>query len=376
MEGPRKLERIVGAKERRARDVIAHEIADDRGQRRLNNLGVWSWLRLAYNLAGAISDLEHRLRLHIASVVGQGVVGRGEVQQRNLATTQGHGQSVVAIFALQAGNAHAMEQVARLANPGFVQREHRRNVERVGQRLAHTNRSVPFTIVVLGTEIDSAFLGRALVDILLCGALDNREARLDVPQNGARREFALMHCRKIGKGLERRAGLTLARRNIDLAIKDVFLFTFGGRGLDRVVVNRANHRQNLAGARLLHHHGGVVNIALFRLKLLDALFGRFLGDLLHLKVERGGDGQTTFSGEERSKLRIIFEYLFDIIYKMRCFQRGLLINNHQILRDCIPGLLVGDHVVGNHLAQHVDLACPRRRRVERQSVARDAPVAL
>ncbi len=142
----------VGAKHRRARGVVAQNIADQIGNRlafgaeHLGTFGRGVGIQHFAMIGGHAQDRDSWPRI---ALIGEGGISRCQIQQLDFTRAQRHRQTVC-VALLQRRDAHAMRQIQKRIDPGELQRLDRRDIERIGQCEPQTLRPMERVVVVHG----------------------------------------------------------------------------------------------------------------------------------------------------------------------------------------------------------------------------------
>ena len=268
----RQNQRTVGAIRWLARLVVRQDRRDLVHQARVCHLAAVRPV-LVQHLTARIGHLEDRCRIELAetllaavgrqfrtclfSGVGENRVGVRQVQELDLAAAECHRQAVAFRLA-QVLDPEAMRGGQHLGHGHELERFHGGDVAGLSQRLADGERA-----------------GELVVEVV--GLVAARKSGRNIPQH-RRRIPALAESSDVGERLQRRAWLAQRQRHVDLAVD---------AGV--VEVDRPEHGQDFAATRLDRHQGGVRRVALSDRG--DVVSGRFLGQVLQIEVETGGDLQ-------------------------------------------------------------------------------------
>ncbi len=210
------------------------------------------------HVAGRVLDAQDGDRRHAPPAVVQHGKGAGHLQQRHVAAAQGQAQPIIG-RPVERGDAHALRLFEKAGQAHELQGLDRRDVERLGQRLADQHRAVLLAVIVPGH--------------IRC-AVGTRPRGRHIPDHG-RRGPALLKGGDVGDRLDRRSRLLQRQRLVHLAV-DVGV----------VKVGAADHGQDLAGVGSERYQGAVGGL----LVLEGRHVGRdlLLGDLLQARIEGGG----------------------------------------------------------------------------------------
>ena len=213
------------------RRLVAENIGHNEGRRGRRHA---SRLAIEHAQAAAVAARRGRFcdaqrRPHAA--VGQGAIGVGQHQRRNVGRAEREAVAVIIAVFRQTPEAQRHQPIAKIRRTEPHQRAHCRHVERAAKRGTHADPTAVIRTVVL-RHIEAAPRGDG--------------QRRIVKQRGRRQRVAL-EGQRVEKGLERRAGLAQRRDAVNL-----------GRG--RQDAAGTDPGEYLAGGIVEHQHRAVFGI--------------------------------------------------------------------------------------------------------------------
>ena len=225
-----KIERRVGAKFRRACDVVGENVGDLPRYLRFHDAGALRLERFEY-LAGAVFDLEDPRRRIFDPVVREDAIRSGHLKERHLAAAEDQ-REPVAVGVLQRRDAHIARELDRILDAREVEDLYRGDVYRLRERFAEGEWPLEFRI-----EVYRRVAGRRIGEVVRRTAA--RELRLEVEDNRFRR-VPFLQCGRIDERFERRPRLAMRERDVHLTVNRFIKISA-----------RAHHREYLP-ARGIH----------------------------------------------------------------------------------------------------------------------------